>query len=178
MICRDIWALHLSLLPNPPPVEPYYNAVGDEDTPTKEEDIAHNRSPLTPDTREPTPREKAKSEDPSSSSSSDESDTPEAELEPDEDHDPELAQLLRENSEYSSSSDEEDQDDAERVPEVTKKRKRHGRHRFEGPASAIAVLMVACWTLRIPVLYRDFYRLGNCSSSSSSADFYLFIVVP
>ena len=37
MICRDIWALHLSLLPTPPSAEPYFHSQGVTDPTTKAE---------------------------------------------------------------------------------------------------------------------------------------------
>lgn len=66
----------------------------------------------------------------------------------------ELDALMQENSDISDSSDEEDD-----VPAGDKKPdKSKIRSAYESPAGTIAVLVVACWTLRIPVMYRDFSR--------------------
>lgn len=120
-VCRDIWALHLSLLPNPPPAEPYYHTHGDG-----------------------APKKVAEGD--SRSSSSEDSA---------EDEDPELADLLRQNSDLSSTSEEEAV--VETVP-VIRTRKKRSEHRYETPSCTIAVLVVALWTLRAPVLYRDLIR--------------------
>jgi RNA polymerase I-specific transcription initiation factor RRN7 len=82
-----------------------------------------------------------------------------------EEDDPELAALLQMNSDMSSSSESENetegepkgQDQGEGKTE-TKGRRQRGRYAYEMPASTIAVLIVACWTLRIPVMCRDFAR--------------------
>jgi len=60
---------------------------------------------------------------------------------------------MRENSELSSSSDE-----TERQDKPLRKGKTKGRPVQEGAVSTIAVLVLGCWTLRIPVMYRDFAR--------------------
>jgi len=60
---------------------------------------------------------------------------------------------MRENSELSSSSDEN-----ERQEKPLRKRKAKGKPVQEGAVSTIAVLALGCWTLRIPVMYRDFAR--------------------
>lgn len=73
-----------------------------------------------------------------------------------EEEDPELAQLLRENSDLSSSS--EDNEAAGPAIQVVIERKRRGTNLYEQPSSNIAVLMLACWSLRIPVLYRDLIK--------------------
>jgi RNA polymerase I-specific transcription initiation factor RRN7 len=75
----------------------------------------------------------------------------------DGDGDPELAALLQMNSDISSSSESEVE--LTRQEEVKPKRMRlKGRYGYEMPASTIAVLIVGCWTLRIPVICRDFIR--------------------
>ena len=68
----------------------------------------------------------------------------------------ELDALMQENSEISDSSDEEDNN---LVPAADKKpSKSKTRSAYESPVGTIAVLVVGCWTLRIPVMYRDFSR--------------------
>jgi RNA polymerase I-specific transcription initiation factor RRN7 len=72
------------------------------------------------------------------------------------DPDPEIDQLLRENSESSDDSDDEERS---RIPvHVNAGRKTKGVPPEEGPASTVAVLVVTCWLLRIPVMYQDFAR--------------------
>jgi len=68
----------------------------------------------------------------------------------------ELDALMQENSDISESSDEE----GEKLMAAGHKKpsKSKGRFAYESPASTIAVLVVGCWTLRIPVMYRDFSR--------------------
>lgn len=68
----------------------------------------------------------------------------------------ELEALMQENSDISDSSEEEGEN---LIPSNKKKGgKSKGRIAWESPASTIAVLVVGCWTLRIPVMYRDFSR--------------------
>ena len=95
ILCRDIWALHLSLLPNPPP--------------------DHS--------------EKGEESEGSSSDENGESDT---------------NHPLGVNSGSDSSLS----------PSKTKHWKPN--RKYDGLASTIAVLALACWTMCLPVLYRDF----------------------
>lgn len=127
MICRDTWALHLTLDPNGPPAEPY-NFVNP--TSTTSYSLVEVR------------------DNPSS--------------EDDEDVDPELAQLLKENSDLSSSSDEAEEqedpiDDAPQQP----RRPRGRLSRYDKQYSNIAILVASLWMLRIPVMYRDFIKCVN-----------------
>ena len=76
--------------------------------------------------------------------------------------DPELDQLLCENSGTSSESEPE-------TPEVQDDEHKQQRSRTrireeEGPANTLAILMISCWLMRVPVTYQDFVR---CVSSSS-----------
>ena len=64
-----------------------------------------------------------------------------------------LADLLKEASESESSEDEKSQ----ATPRKTKSA-RKPRNTYELPAGNIAVLMMACWTMRLPVMYKDFIR--------------------
>lgn len=68
----------------------------------------------------------------------------------------EMDQLLRENSESSSESD--DEENPKTPVNFNTARKTKGTLPEEGPASTIAVLVVTCWLLRIPVMYQDFSR--------------------
>jgi RNA polymerase I-specific transcription initiation factor RRN7 len=68
----------------------------------------------------------------------------------------ELDALMQENSDISDSSNEEDDN---LVPAGDKKPgKSKTKPAYESPVGTIAVLVVGCWTLRIPVMYRDFSR--------------------
>lgn len=144
MVCRDIWALHLALLPHPPPAEPYHCAV-EQYGGAKEQQQTSSSDPRASGGTDKKDEDLSKDlESPSSSSS-------------DEDEDPDMERLLRENSEASSSS--EDEEEAQlRQPKAVEgaKRSKSGLNRgYDSPAGNIAVLMLACWTLRIPVMYMD-----------------------
>ncbi|THH19848.1 hypothetical protein EW146_g1408 [Bondarzewia mesenterica] len=175
IICRDVWALHLSLLPSPPPPEPWLH----------EQDVGGNPSKRVHDSANPKlartkpEKDEGKSdlgEEPSSdkdghetsndsSSSSSSSSESEEESESDEgDTDPEMDELLRDLSETSSSvGDGNHGDDASDKPRpkphkrTSKIKSAAGRH--DGPASNIAVLVLACWTIRLPIIYMDLIRL-------------------
>jgi RNA polymerase I-specific transcription initiation factor RRN7 len=77
---------------------------------------------------------------------------------PDQDEEEiDMARLLRENSE----SDDDDDDEitiTEGQPSVHIHRKRKGNRLLERPIRTVAVLMIACWTLRVPVMSCDFLR--------------------
>jgi RNA polymerase I-specific transcription initiation factor RRN7 len=82
-----------------------------------------------------------------------------------EENDPELAALLQINSDSSSESEDEIDGEPKRQEQgkakakaKAKGRKQKGRQLYEMPASMIAVLIVACWTMRIPVMCHDFTR--------------------
>lgn len=77
--------------------------------------------------------------------------------------DSEMEELLRQNSEISSSSEEDDPDDPPQTPNRTRI---NGRRKtttliIESPASTLAVMMIAFWHLRIPVMYRDLARFAQ-----------------
>ncbi|KAE9389637.1 hypothetical protein BT96DRAFT_866263, partial [Gymnopus androsaceus JB14] len=177
MACRDLWALHLSLLSDPPPSEPFFDPSPARSSTLKQEHgRSHSRTrtktrPHSPETR---PNSPLPSDSPSSSSSSSEEadsenqiDSDEAEEGGDEDggkdtrkeeeEDPELAELMRENSESEDDDDEEDEldDSGKNSKGAQESRRKRGHSAYEGPANNLAVLMVACWMLRIPVMYRD-----------------------
>ena len=161
--CRDIWALNLSLLPNPPVAEPllHLQDTGGDDrssrstpAPTQGESEKDKE-----DEQSDAGESKSGSSSPSSSSSS------EAE---ESDHDSELDRLMRENSETPSSDDDEAQTDREsrkdRSAHVGKKKRTFSRSDYDEPAGTVSVLVLACWTLRLPVTYMDFvkYALSCC----------------
>jgi len=149
IICRDLWALHLSLLPSPPPPEPLLHQqatqghVGEHAS----EEIDTQGEKASPD-----------SSDPSSPQGGDIED------------DADIDELLRELSESSSSEDDKDDNPAQSRPKpeaIGHKLKSFSRN---GPASNIALLMVACWTSRLPIMYLDFIRLDCRMESSRLAD--------
>lgn len=72
--------------------------------------------------------------------------------------DPEMVLLMEENSGSSSSDDDLDGDAKNLLPKESVSKNKI-RRQYDTPASNVAVLMVACWTLRLPVLYMDFIRL-------------------
>ncbi|KAN0126821.1 hypothetical protein V8E52_000461, partial [Russula decolorans] len=137
IICRDLWALHLSLLPSPPPPEPLLHQqatqghVGEHDS-----DEIDTQEKAPPDLSDP---------------SSPEGDDIEANADIDE--------LLRELSESSSSEDDKDDDPGQPRPKPDASGRKLKPFSPNGPASNIALLMVACWTLRLPVMYLDLIRL-------------------
>ncbi|KAJ7713757.1 hypothetical protein DFH07DRAFT_863726 [Mycena maculata] len=142
VVCRDLWALHLSLLRSPPPPEPYLAAQEQDGAP--------------PDSNEAKVDSNSDDEVPPSSDDED----PDQKDEDEEKTDAELEELLAENS-ASSSSDAEDEEAGESKPKPQPKRPgwhEHDRTRARA-TSTLAVLVVACWTLRFPILYRDLTRL-------------------
>lgn len=70
----------------------------------------------------------------------------------------ELDALMQENSDISDSSDEEDNNLVPASDKKFGKSKSKSKSAYESLVSTIAVLVIGCWTLRIPVMYRDFSR--------------------
>ncbi|KAG6873762.1 hypothetical protein C0995_011581 [Termitomyces sp. Mi166 len=127
VVCRDIWALHLELLPNPPTAEPYHFAQELRDEDDKEDGSE------TAGTKAGKSAEQSESEE-------DESHSDEEDGQEDEDRDEELEALLRANSDLEDSSDDEDE---KKIPKHARKIKgrRRGHQGYESPASTIAVLI-------------------------------------
>ncbi|KAI3612209.1 ribosomal protein [Moniliophthora roreri] len=153
MICREIWALHLSLLPDPPPAEPYYHAQREARAESEDPNpsLKHHSSPV-PDKRVPSPDSYLSEGEDNKHRiriGSGQSDS--------EEEDSEMAELLRQNSESEDDGDEEEDDGStlKQAPKITRRRA------YEGPANNLAVLMIACWTMRVPMLYRDFARYAE-----------------
>lgn len=145
IVCRDIWALHLSLLPSPPIAEPYLFSQG----------ISTEQSQAAPD--------KPADEDGSDKHGSDSDNssvTLTSESSSSDEEDDEMESLLRENSVAASSSESEDEEAHRGQHPETEARK--ARQLYEYPMANISVLMLACWTLRLPVMYGDF---GRCATS-------------
>ncbi|RDX55592.1 hypothetical protein OH76DRAFT_1338779 [Lentinus brumalis] len=153
-VCRDVWALHLSLLPNPPSPEPllHMKDTGADDL-SSEAATNERRGKLA---KKGEPGESDRDDDNKSGSSSSSSSSESEES----GQDSELDRLMRENSESPSSDDEaQTESRKDRSAHVSKKKRTFGRGNYDEPASTISVLVVACWTLRLPVMYMDFVRL-------------------
>ncbi|KIJ05237.1 hypothetical protein PAXINDRAFT_103858 [Paxillus involutus ATCC 200175] len=148
-ICRDLWALHLNLIPNPPPAEPFHHSQ-EQDGYKLEPDEAKSMhsSPGKPRTEGHTnSQENTAAMFDASSSSSD-----------DERLDPEIAVLLQEDSEISAS-DEGSDDEEGRPNKMHTETKNPFVSRADRPENTISVLVLACWTVRLPVVYRDFVNV-------------------
>jgi len=125
--------------------------------PVPEDPSMDLNSEVKKDAEQSTSNSNARPEPPSSSSSSsDEESDDEKQKGIDKEEDPEMAELLRQNSE--TSSQEESESDEQPTARSSKTAKIKGHNVHEGPAMNLAVLMVALWTMKIPVLYRDFTR--------------------
>lgn len=150
IICRDLWALHLSLLPSPPPPEPLLHKQATHgiasDGVSKSADSKKSQSRPTADDKKAV-RTGEISPGQFDANTSDDSE-----------EDSEMDELLLLFSESSLSED--DRDDESRQPHA----KLEGRGQTfvpNGPASNIALLMVACWTLRLPIIYMDLIRFDD-----------------
>ncbi|PBK72694.1 hypothetical protein ARMSODRAFT_953094 [Armillaria solidipes] len=122
LICRDIWALNLTLLPEHPPPEPYHYVHGE------------NAGSQDDDDQDP---------------SSDENDE-------DGDEDGILATLQADTSSESEPEGEDGDGVGRGEPKQTRKKRSPDLNKYRSVTSTIAVLMLACWTIRIPVMFRDF----------------------
>ncbi|KAJ3856373.1 hypothetical protein EV368DRAFT_32543 [Lentinula lateritia] len=157
MVCKDLWALHLSLLQEPPPLEPFFDARPTRSSapnlgkgkvqPDHQPFNIRSKTKPRPHSTETRPSSPLPSDSPSSSSS--------------EEDDSEIAKLMRENSE-SDDDDDSELNDADSKGQMRgaagEKRRKRGHSAHEGPVNNLAVLVVACWTLRIPMMYSDIIR--------------------
>lgn len=141
IVCRDIWTLHLSTVPHVISPEPLLHTQDGEPEyfpPFKrlsERELAHSgRSRHGED-------EGSGSESTASSSSEGEGD-------------PELEALL----EQLSASSEGDDPGLSSSPARQSQTTRKARGVYDLPANNIAILILACWTLRIPITFRDFTK--------------------
>ncbi|KAI0686432.1 hypothetical protein BC835DRAFT_1288082 [Cytidiella melzeri] len=157
IVCRDIWTLHLCLLPSPPPPEPYHHLV---DQYGGKKDIRNSRQQEQSfdsiDEKEEVPETKDSDGQHDSGPDSSSSESDEGEL------DDEMEKLLRENSEASSSDDGDEQLHTQPSAGSERGRSKKGQDTnkgYDSPAANLAVLMVACWTMRVPVIYKDFIKL-------------------
>lgn len=69
---------------------------------------------------------------------------------------PEIAVLLEENSEVSSSDDGSSGDETRARNKMHTLSKNLLVSRADRPENTIAMLVLACWTIRLPVVYMDF----------------------
>ncbi|KAG8865225.1 hypothetical protein FRB96_000115 [Tulasnella sp. 330] len=158
ILCRDIWALHLSLLPTPPHLVPPDDPKKESKDKEVEPDFV-DESFIEPD---PPAGAEAKydAEDGSDKSASDgdissgvdEEAPPKPRLDPD----PALVKLLQEVSDSESTRSRSSSSSRSSSHALGKA---VWRRRFASPAANIAVLVVACWTFRVPVIYMDFIWL-------------------
>lgn len=137
MVCRDLWALHLTLIRDPPPAEPLQHAQemkGPAPRMHKERSGMSDAKGFEDDQQNSCARY-----------SSNENST-----------DSELEALLQENSAGSSTASEDEDHHA--------KKKYHIKlsTRFIGdsdhPVNTVAVLVLACWTIRLPLVYMDIIK--------------------
>jgi RNA polymerase I-specific transcription initiation factor RRN7 len=144
-----LWALHLSLLPSPPPPEPLLHQQA-----TQGHVSEHASEEIDTQGEKPSPD----LSDPSSPQGDDIEDNTD------------IDELLRELSESSSSEDDKDDDPGQPRPKPEASGRKLKLFSGNGPASNIALLMVACWTLRLPIMYLDLIRLDCRMESSRLAD--------
>ncbi|KAK2466277.1 hypothetical protein APHAL10511_001919 [Amanita phalloides] len=134
VVSRDIWALNLCLLSNP------IHGDADEAHVAEGEDEQLAKEPV---------REERSTSDQGTMHT----------------YERDIDRLLDEDSESLSSGDSEDDSEGGELPaaqiSATAQRKGgiKGRRAEEGPASTIAIIVVTCWLLRIPVMYQDFARI-------------------
>jgi len=136
-----------------PPPEPWYHLQGQDgsDQNQSQGDLKHQEANVsTPDTG-PGPFESL------IDNGGDQEDAGEEEKFEIEDNS-EMEDLLRQNSEISSSSDEDNPDDSTLTSKRIHMDERGWTRTIVGPASTLAVITVALWQLRIPVLYKDLAR--------------------
>lgn len=156
-MCRDVWALHLNLLPVPPSAEPLYHA--------QEEAGLTDLNRLGSDKKG---KGKEQFEGTIRIEGDDDVEREEEDIEDEDDvfedndaSDPDLEALMRMNSQPPSESDSEDEKDpttnkAPKPPPALKRwRGLRGQFEYDVPSTTISVLYVALWTMRIPLLYRD-----------------------
>lgn len=143
----------MSLSPAPPPSEPHTHAQ------------AHDGKDLTEDEKGNADKDKVderSDEERSDASNKDKDDSGESEVpssSENESDDPEMIELLRQASESESESDADaDPSRPLGTQEAQVRRPAKRRRGDDSPAGTIAVLVQACWMLRIPIIYNDLIR--------------------
>ncbi|KAG8899808.1 hypothetical protein FRB99_006439 [Tulasnella sp. 403] len=170
MICRDVWSLHLQLLPRPPPPAPL-ETPGEDETSLDDRDSdvssassetkasqssrrTSRRTPKDSDARAPTVDTVRPDDDPPTNPPTDasgESDVLAEDGTP-PNPDPELLKLLRELSASPAGSASGRSSSGKDVPQGAK------LNLYSRAHANIAVLTIACWMLRIPVTYKDYIK--------------------
>ncbi|KZW04227.1 hypothetical protein EXIGLDRAFT_758523 [Exidia glandulosa HHB12029] len=149
-LCRDIWAVNLASLPTPPPAEPYLHAGGESE-------------PAPPDSDDDKEGSERDDDNEGDSSSTTDHEDDEDDSEPDE-IEARIRELIHDASD-SEDEDDSDMDDTaagdkqELPPQHRGRRRRNDRTFYHDPPANIAVMVVACWMLRVPVMYMDFIKL-------------------
>jgi RNA polymerase I-specific transcription initiation factor RRN7 len=142
----------LSSLPSPPPPEPLLHQQatrghnGDHDS----EEIDEQVEKASPELSGVSPPEDDDSKD-----------------------DSVIDELLRALSESSSSEDSRNDDKGQPRPKPEGSGRKLKLFGSNGPASNVALLMVACWTLRLPIMYLDLIRFDCRMESARLADVWL-----
>ncbi|KAL5530670.1 hypothetical protein ACEPAF_6928 [Sanghuangporus sanghuang] len=160
IVCRDTWALHLSLLPSPPPPEPFIHAQQHDDDVQKPDFAQKAKSSPREETKKD--RNIDEAENVSKSPDTDSSSAPDDEGSDEES--PRMDDLMKEASEAEASeSDEEDRGRGPSHGQAKGISQRRTGMRWRGdddsPAATICVLVHSCWLMRIPVIYKDFISL-------------------
>lgn len=131
------------MLPDPVPEEAY------QDLEPQVEDKEGDREEGAKASAEDADEQSLKGEDKEASSFEEE--------EKEEEVGTELEALMRENSDFSSSSSSDEKRAA--IPSTKKRgkaKRKQGRSSYDRPVSTLAVLVVACWMIKVPAMYRDF----------------------
>jgi RNA polymerase I-specific transcription initiation factor RRN7 len=155
--CRDVWALHLRLLDGAAPPLPDADLDADGDAragPAVKEEEGKGKEAAGGDGED----------DGDSNSGSDDGGSHAS--------DPDMHSLMDELEASASSSDDENADRravrANTRPATRGRRRRHSA--AETPAAGLAVIVLACWTLRVPVTYPDFIRCARHSLRCGRVD--------
>jgi len=130
------------MLPDPVPEE------ANQDLEPQMEDKEGDREEGAKGSAEDADEQSPKGEDDEASSS---------EEEKEEELGSELEALMRENSDFSSSSSSDKKQST--IPSTKKRgkaKRKKGRSSYDRPVCTLAVLVVACWMIRVPAMYRDF----------------------
>lgn len=144
-----MWVFHLNLVPSPPPAEPFHYTREQEGYQRGSEQIGkrdHSQPRPENDGDTNSPESAVPVPDTNSSSSEDELLAPE------------IAVLLEENSEVSSSDDGSSGDEPRARNDMHTPSKNPFVSRADRPENTIAILILACWTIRLPVVYMDFIK--------------------
>ncbi|KAI5124915.1 hypothetical protein M0805_007343 [Coniferiporia weirii] len=156
VICRDTWALHLSLMPSPPLAEPYLHSQEQGESQRKEYEVQRRGREENGTGPSGSAEDDLEGKTPESDESGS-SDSSNGESEGKED--PEMAELLRQASETETTEDESQVKaqpfQEKNIPRMPRKLRR----RDNSPAITISVLIHSCWFMRIPVIYKDFIDL-------------------